>query len=142
VQWLNVKWAEHKKIRRSTTIIEEEEDEEEIDEEEVDEEEENQSVDVSSANNDENVSVTDAGRENDGNEVTLRRSTRNNRGIPGSRLINAIDNGKTYIDMGVFSIENVMKETALVSAVNSSSPDEPTDFKEEWHHPDAEERGK
>jgi len=35
-----------------------------------------------------------------------------------------------------------MKETALVSAVNLSSPDEPTKFKEAWHHPDAEERGK
>jgi len=35
-----------------------------------------------------------------------------------------------------------MKETALVSAVNSSSLDEPTNFKEAWHHPDVEERGK
>jgi len=35
-----------------------------------------------------------------------------------------------------------MKETALVSAVYSSSPDEPTKFKEGWHHPDAEVRGK
>jgi len=66
VQWLNVKWAEHKNIRRNTTIVEEEEDgeeinEEEIDEEEVNEEKENQFVDVSSANNDENVSVPDAG---------------------------------------------------------------------------------
>ncbi len=64
VQWLNVKWTEHKNIRRSTTIMEEE-----IDEEDVDEEEENQSVGVSTANNNENVSVTDVGRENDGDEV-------------------------------------------------------------------------
>jgi len=36
-------------------------------------------------------------------------------------------------------MENIMKETALVSAVNSSNPDEPTKFKVAWHHPDAEE---
>ncbi len=37
---------------------------------------------------------------------------------PRFKIINAIDTGKTYIDMGVFSMENIMKETALVSAVN------------------------
>jgi len=148
-------WAEHQNIRRNTTIEEEDDDEEEdgaeekVNVEEIIEEEENQSVNASSANNDENsdagrenVSVSDAGRENDGNEITLRRSTRNNRGVPCTRLINAIDNGKTYIDMGVLSMENIMEETALVSAVNSSNPDEPYKFKEAWHHPDTQERGK
>jgi len=35
-----------------------------------------------------------------------------------------------------------MEEFALVSAVNSSNPDEPNKFEEACHHPDAQERGK
>ena len=79
VQWLNVMWAEHKNIGRNTIIEEDDDDEEEngaeeeVNEGEISEQEENQSVNASSANNDENVSVSDAGRDNEGNEVILRR---------------------------------------------------------------------